>query len=699
MNFGNIDYSMLYNDGFGRGLGFIPKQYNIMGGMIIKRDEKGNIIDIQPYNDNDIENISRLNDLDEDGELLSNHLNYLKLPDEIKYYLKENDINEKEFKKQILDDMTKLYNLTDIGIKMSTELSSKVQDINEDITTSNDEKIKELNELINQNEKERNKLVLKRSKNPELESLITPLIHSYVKMIDGLKQEVINIQNIDNPKQKIKPIKPLYSDYTYEKSERKLPQRYKYIPSKETVKQIEKLNEEMKDTNKKYKKFGISDKDYINMVIPSGGAKEFENTIENNKTIQKELFKNAGLKEASENPQLENLQNRFGDNPNLPIDTVDWLNNVFNELKKYKKYDYNALKNELENKEVNYFQNRLLEELNLRLDKDNKKSYQDIEHINYLYKQLSDENGNLDRNKIIEYIEKNIGGISLPIGTAKFGNIGKFEGNQLNNISTKEYVIQEGLNDNWKIEIDYNQFLKNGKPNPDYGKIISLKEITKEKGKVKYGDEKIDEPFDYIFTIATKNELLVFNYTKFIKEKGIKSPMDIFKVGNDFYDSSSDKVSYFIPLKYFKKIPKTSFINPSFTDEEIIDGIGNYFEKNELPEELKKYKKSFDKYNDEYNEVLISSIENENDIKRFIGKFFKNMEITKPLKLKTDLNKVLNDKYPITKVSKEEKIENKNKREYYLNMYDNLVSRNNNNYIKINKIIENIKKDIKKKNI
>ena len=149
--------------------------------------------------------------------------------------------------------------------------------------------------------------------------------------------------------------------------------------------------------------------------------------------------------------------------------------------------------------------------------------------------------------------------------------------------------------------------------------------------------------------------------------------MDIFKVGNDFYDSSSDKVSYFIPLKYF--------------------------EKKELPDELKKYKKSFDKYKDEYNEILESSTENENDIKRFIGKFFKNIEITNPLRLKTDLIKVLNNKYPITKVSKEEKQENKNKREKYLNTYDKLILRNNVNFSKINKIIDNIKKDIKKKNI
>jgi hypothetical protein len=34
MNFGNIDYSMLYNDGFGRGLGFIPNQYNMKAGMV-----------------------------------------------------------------------------------------------------------------------------------------------------------------------------------------------------------------------------------------------------------------------------------------------------------------------------------------------------------------------------------------------------------------------------------------------------------------------------------------------------------------------------------------------------------------------------------------------------------------------------------------------------------------------------------------
>jgi hypothetical protein len=34
MNFGNIDYSMIYNDGFGRGLGFIPNQYNMKAGMV-----------------------------------------------------------------------------------------------------------------------------------------------------------------------------------------------------------------------------------------------------------------------------------------------------------------------------------------------------------------------------------------------------------------------------------------------------------------------------------------------------------------------------------------------------------------------------------------------------------------------------------------------------------------------------------------
>lgn len=669
------------------------------GGMIIDKDKEGKIKEIREYNDNDIDNINRLNDLDEDNKLLSEHLEYLTIPEDIKDFLKENNIDEKEFITQTLDDMSKIYNLTDIGIKLSTELSAKIDDVIKDEELSNDEKIKEFNNEIDLFEKERNNIILLRSKKPKLESIYTPMIHELNRGIERIKQEVINIQNIDNPKQKIKPIKPTYTNYTEEISDRKLPKRYKYIPSKETVKQVEKLNQQMNDTNKKYKKFGISDKEYINAIIPSGGAKEFENVIEGNKTIQKELYKKAGLKKASENPELENLQNKFGDNPNLPIDTVDWLNNVFNELKKYKKYDYNSLKNDLENKEVNYFQNRLLNELNLRLDKDNKKSNKEIEHINNLFNQLSNEKGELDKNKIIDYIEKNIGGISIPIGTTKFGNIGKFEGNELNNISTKEYVIQEGLNDNWKIEFDYNQFLKNGKLNPDYGKIVSLKEITKDKGKVKYGDETIDKPFDYIFTIATKNELLVFNYSKFIKEKGIKSPMDIFKVGNDFYDSSSDKVSYFIPLKYFEKVPKTSFINPLFTDEEIIDSIENYFEKNDLAEELEKYKKYFDKYKDDYNEILESSKINENNIKKFIGKFFKNVEITNQLRLKTDLIKVLNNNYPITKVSKEEKQENKNKREKYLNMYDNLILKNNDNFSKINKIIDNIKKDIKKKNI
>jgi hypothetical protein len=229
--------------------------------------------------------------------------------------------------------------------------------------------------------------------------------------------------------------------------------------------------------------------------------------------------------------------------------------------------------------------------------------------------------------------------------------------------------------------------------------MISLKEITKVKGKIIHGDEKIDKPFDYIFTIATKNELLVFNYTKFIKDKCIKSPMDIFKVGNDFYDSSNDKVSYFIPLKYFEKVPKTLFINPIFTDEEIIDSIENYFEKNELPIELKKYKKSFDKYKDDYNDVLERSNINDNDIKKFTEKFFKNYKISNPLRLKTDLIKVLNKKYPIAKVNKEEKIENKDKREKYLITYDKLISSNTNCYTKINKIIEDIKKDIKSKNI
>lgn len=697
-----INVKNMFLSQFGKGLGYVPQDYVIggmIGGIVIEHFNKNKkiITDIRPYNDDDLNDININNDVEDDATILKNHIKYMKIPKNIEKYLKNNKIDENEFVIDVIDDMEKIYNLNDIGVNMSIDLSQRMDEIIKNEDLSNIEKKRELEEYKASLEKNLEEQRLKRINNPKLENLSAPIIAILKKQIKTAEQEIININNIENPnnKQKILPIKPSYVNIMdVENDERTLPKRYKFIPNKETIKQVEKLNEAIKDTTKKYKKHGITNKEFIDNIIPTGGAKEFENKVEASKILQKEIYKKAGLEEASENPQLENLQVKFGTNTNLPIDTVDWKNNIFNELKKYVKYNYNDLYNDLTNRQINFFQNKILDEINLLLGQENKnKSYKEIERINEIYNNFIKEDGVLDREKVIDFINKEIGGISLPIGTTKFGNIGIFEGNKLNNISTREYVIQEGLNDNWKIVIDYNKIL-DGKINPNYGKVISLKKINKEKGKVSYGEETVKKPFDYIFTIATKNDILVLNYTDLVKKEGIKSPMDIFKVGDDFYDKSSDKISYYIPLNYFKKIPKTSYLNPSFEDDEIIENLDAIINKDDIPEELIKYNNIFNKYVNEYKKIEEAIKTTEKDIELFTKKFFKGIQITNFDRSKGELEKILKNKYPIQRTTNKE--QNKNKRIQYMSMYEKLKSKNEENNYNLIRLINNVKKDIKK---
>jgi hypothetical protein len=82
-NLKTIDEIMYIVDGLGGnnsyirgkgGLGYKP--YYMSGGMIIEKNDKGEITNIRQYNDKELEDISRNNDLNDDKKIVKSHFDY-----------------------------------------------------------------------------------------------------------------------------------------------------------------------------------------------------------------------------------------------------------------------------------------------------------------------------------------------------------------------------------------------------------------------------------------------------------------------------------------------------------------------------------------------------------------------------------------------------------------------------------------------
>jgi exonuclease SbcC len=715
----SIDDLMYINDGnnpfrtgfiYGTGgLGYKP-YLGISGGVVIVRDTinkkeeeiNGKITDIIPYNEDDKRKLLTDNDFDKDIKDLDNHLNYLtggennEISKEVKEYIDNLPPEKKnEIKMMIMKDMDYLREINTKGLQINSGLSQVevIKDANDNIKeillerpkkeNTNEDKIKKLNDKIKEADTQINKLLQEIHEDPDIYKLVN---ESTIVGLNKTKELYRNKINELKGAETIN-IKPELATLKELAPERKLPERYKFT-SKDIRGFVRNLNHELEEENIKYEKYGITDEKFKKKIVPTGGAKAYEDVMENDKDVQKAVYKALGI--PSDNPQLENFQNQAGNNTSLPVDMIDIYNKLLMELKKYVKYDYNELINDLFNSEIKYLQNKILMDINAIIGKKDF-SYYDKNDILELSKLITDENGKIDRNKTINYLKKNYGGVSIPIGVQKFGNTGEFTTpNRLNDLNTKKYVESQ-KNDRWDIKIDYRDKI-DGVDNPNYGKVIKLQQRGT---KLNYSKE----PQDYIFTIATKNELLTFNYSKYIRDNKIKSPLDAFKVGDDFYDATSEGASYYIPIDLFTKVEKTSFINPELKEDFVFDlleaeDISKYPETIQNKINFVKSSKSFKKY----ESIMDERIDEEIELSELLEKFdIVSEDLNDMVRKKGELKAKILEEYPLTKgLSKTEKEKIKQKRDKYINKYDEIIERIKGTRVKLDKVKSTIINNINK---
>jgi hypothetical protein len=533
--------------------------------------------------------VNNIDDLkvSKDGWLLDNNDNYLTglkngkyrrlTKDDVevknnKVYSREG-VGEEEIRKPLknrvssesLKDSLENYKETNMSIEKKIALLNK--------------RINSLQEIVNE---DRDLLV----DYPSEAAVLNPRISSGEDQLKTLRNELKQLQGLDSELNK-----PVVIQLSTRAREKEKPERYKYT-RQELIDKVDKLYEDLEEDIIENPQYGITDAKFKEIVVPKGGPEKFEEAVELTDEIKKAIFDSLGI---NEKPKMENFQKIVGGtDPTLPIDLVDYENKLWFELKKYVKYDYNQLVNDLSNIQVRYLQNDMLKNISSILKKKVLTSKDHVKIMNMVKGISDDNNDELDKEKIIELIKSNFGGPSIPIGVKKFGNIGEFKTNKLNGENEKKYV-EDSLNEKWDVEIDYNK-MKGDKKNKTYGKVIT---VQKKGGITNYSKT----PKDYVFVIATKNELLTFNYSDYIRKNEITSPLNVFKVGEDFYDTSSDKASYWIPIDLFKKVEKTTFIKPKI-DKDIFDYLDYDKDKlNNLPPVVKKKVKDIKK-SDEYLDYL-----------------------------------------------------------------------------------------------
>ena len=604
------------------------------GGTVIERDEYGNIINIRTFNEDEKKNIIQNNTIDDDFEEIDKQKKlFIDNPTEdILEFLKEKKISLEDYKNMGFTD----YNfLTDIGsssIKMNNEFIDNTKKIYEDDLknfVSNkkeiDEKKKEIESEIKSND---NKVLTDTDikKIQFYETQIKKELESQSVNMDALNLDLITQKDYDDSK-----IKSNKNIKDYENQIKLIKGEIKEIYKKPSLIDIKNLAPEKVEPFENIKKFhfnkntrenfnefinnlkqetidmpketyGITIDEFNKYVKPEGGYKAFENAVVTKQDIQRELYKSMGLNKSSNNPNFNFLDTVIGiTNSQMPIDLVDITNRYFNELKKYEKKDYDELLKDLYNNQLNSFKRYILDEINKNLSTKNLEGYNKAYNIASKY--INDKN-EFDENKFKEEYYKRYGIVGIPISVKKFGLLGNYDDKNEEIKKNADYV-KNHLNSKWDIKIDYD-------PNSStYGKIIGLKtnmkgDYNKNIDKIIFNKKKDNIiPYDYIFTIGTKDKLLTFNYSKFVRDKKITSPLQAFGVGDDFYDVSKPEVSYFIPLEYFNTVNTTNIIKPNINDEKIKDYILEYSisgDKN-IPSMLKERFEDLEDYN-EYQNIL-----------------------------------------------------------------------------------------------
>jgi hypothetical protein len=580
---------------------------------------------------------------DKDGWLLDNNDNYLTGLKDGKYRrLTKNDVKVGE------DD--RVYSIKRVGKekiitgkplknRVSSESLKDSLENYEETDMSIEEEIALLNKKINSLQESVNEDRSTLADHPSKAAKINPRITRGEIELTTLRNELKQLQGLDSELNK-----PVVIQLSARAREKEKPERYKYT-RQELRDKVDKLYEDFEEDIIENPQYGITDKTYKEIVVPKGGPEKFEEAVVDTSEIGEAIFDSLGY--SAKIPKIENFQKKVpgGKDPTLPIDLVDNDSDLWFELKKYIKYDYERLVNDLSNIQVRYLQNDMLKTISSKLKGKNLTSKDHVTIMNMI-KQISDDNNDeLDKEKIIKLIKSNFGGPSIPIGVKKFGNIGEFKTNNLNGENEKKYV-EDSLNENWDIEIDYD----NKEGSKTYGKVIKVQK----KGDITNYSE---EPKDYVFVIATKNELLTFNYSDYIRNNKITSPLNAFKVGEDFYDTSSDKASYWIPIDLFKKAEKTTFIKP-YIGKDILDYL-DYDEVtlNKLPPVVKMKV-----------EDIKESVEYEQFIKDINKITNKESEIKKILK---NNNISYNEKDYLKKLSKFKTVSNEKK------IYNSMINTRN----------------------
>lgn len=666
-NNGGINPYHLYEIYGKGGLGYKPRDYMI-GGTVFTYNDKGEIIDARPYNEDDKEKIIKQGTVDYDLEQLQEH---------IKYFSDNAKSLTNEEKEQVLKDMNFLYSVNDKTLNGLLGLSNVIiKEEKEDVF---------IDKMIKETE---NEIEMNKAKKLELPSSLHKMIDDkIINLNDSL--ELLKKQK-DNSR---KPIKATANEITKLLTDEQIAELPKkeyydymnrlYLKSKNT----KGLTDEQKDIidmeNKKLKKVirtlkkehkikeieepeenkYITKGEFNAVVKPAGGGEAVENVIIENEDIRNEIYNK--LKLSTDNANLMSLQD-FLDviDKSLPIDLIDPTIKILMEIKKYQKYDYQKFMEELFNKELPTLKKLFLEDL-LTIPKvepsEKIRNFQSMYNYNKkkdILRNFTDDKGNIDDEKLKTYLHKNYKGVSIPLGIQKFGNINEDEVDK----SISKNDIQNALksmNKDWNIKIDYNPESEN------YGKVI---ELNKKNGQYKEETKKIKN-YDLVFTIALADELLTFNYSKYVRDKNILSPLNAFNLGNDFYEKD-EKLSFMIPLELFERTEKTKYVEPKIKNEKEFTSIINdillednkdedVFFKNKLNTDYPKFLKNIKKINNKYEEEG-----------KIILKFFKDLDITCNLEniksMTTKINKDFknrtykNKTYDTLKESREEVIKDYN---------------------------------------